>query len=734
MLPTIENSEELPSHLVPVVVEKVIGVLSRFASWRSSDRNTWFTVCSAIHFMTRGDDAGYELFLKWSAQSEKFDEDACLKLWESRKLNRDRKVTLGTLIAMAQEDEAAGHAPSRDWQTADRSTTSSTNEAIALPTLSKDEVRKLSQKLQVSKAPVIPRHKLPLPPSSRAAINTKPPKHGGSSQKFATADEAFAHAAKSTKGGKLVAVSPYASGRFQVGRFNNADGTKQHRPVHRIGDGWYVGDPAGLLPLYRSDELPISDAIFVVEGEKCTDAAIKLGLPATTSAHGALSAKRSDWSALAGRTVYILRDHDDAGTKYATDVASILASLSPPAKSKIVTLPGLPEGGDIVDFADARSGLSNEQIKAEVLAAVELAKFFEGGPASSKPVLVNLLDVTLQTVKWMWALVLAAGKFSLFVGNAGTGKTFLLCDVIAHITRGLPLPGDEQERKPSSVILIAPEDGLSDTIKARLLAADADLSRVIAMSTVLAPSKSGGEQERPFELQTGMGALKQAIAEHPDVSLIVIDPITSVLGRADANDAIEVRNTLQPLVDFAESKGIAILATTHLSKASDRAAVHRTLGSGAFTALARTSFLVVQDRTAENRRLFMPLKSNFKKAASRSYCLVPSDVHETPRIVWDEGVVDMDADEALTRSEGQDRSSNKSDEIKESIQTLLEDGEQPRDAVIEAIRRSMPRRVSIRTIDRVAATMGVQSSRQGFPAKAMWKLKPEEGNAAGENQ
>jgi hypothetical protein len=37
-----------------------------------------------------------------------------------------------------------------------------------------------------------------------------------------------------------------------VGRFDAADGGKTYRPVHGRSDGsWAIGDPAGLLPLYR---------------------------------------------------------------------------------------------------------------------------------------------------------------------------------------------------------------------------------------------------------------------------------------------------------------------------------------------------------------------------------------------------------------------------------------------------------------------------------------------------
>lgn len=143
--------------------------------------------------------------------------------------------------------------------------------------------------------------------------------------------------------------------RMRVLRWDNeAHTSKTFRPIHARDGRWFIGDPHGLLPLYRLDQLGDSDPVVVVEGERCADVAAGLGFAATTSAHGARSPSKTDWSPLAGRDVAILPDNDDAGRKYAHEVAGILAALEPPARVKIVELPGLAEGEDIVDFVEAR--------------------------------------------------------------------------------------------------------------------------------------------------------------------------------------------------------------------------------------------------------------------------------------------------------------------------------------------------------------------------------------------
>jgi hypothetical protein len=141
---------------------------------------------------------------------------------------------------------------------------------------------------------------------------------------------------------------------FRVIRFALPDGEKKYRPIHLAKDGWRIADPSGALPLYRLDELAAATGtVWVTEGEKAADAANDIGLLATTSAHGAGSAEKTDWTPLAGRRVCILPDHDEDGRKYAQAVARLLAKLTPPATVKILTLPGLPEKGDVVEYITA---------------------------------------------------------------------------------------------------------------------------------------------------------------------------------------------------------------------------------------------------------------------------------------------------------------------------------------------------------------------------------------------
>lgn len=157
-----------------------------------------------------------------------------------------------------------------------------------------------------------------------------------------------------------------------VVRWNTPTG-KDVRPVSRKADGsgWIIGGMPTPRPLYGLPDLlatPAGSRVYVTEGEKAADAARAVGLVATTSPHGSKSAGKADWSPVAGQDVAVSVDNDDAGERYADDVARLATAAG--AKSvRVVRLvelwAGMPEGGDMADLVEHRGG-DVDPIRAEV--------------------------------------------------------------------------------------------------------------------------------------------------------------------------------------------------------------------------------------------------------------------------------------------------------------------------------------------------------------------------------
>jgi hypothetical protein len=140
------------------------------------------------------------------------------------------------------------------------------------------------------------------------------------------------------------------------------------------------------LPLYGLTKLPAEGPVYLCEGEKCVDALASIGLPAVTSAHGAESAHKSNWTPLAGRTVIGLPDNDPPGQGYLESAAGILTQLTPPATVKVIPapLPGLSEpGADVADWLDVDGPMGSrdgDEIRAALEALTDAAPVW--APAS----------------------------------------------------------------------------------------------------------------------------------------------------------------------------------------------------------------------------------------------------------------------------------------------------------------------------------------------------------------
>jgi putative DNA primase/helicase len=91
---------------------------------------------------------------------------------------------------------------------------------------------------------------------------------------------------------------------------------------------------------------------------------------------------------------------------------------------------------------------------------------------------------------------------------------------------------------------------------------------------------------------------------------LVVDPINAYLPSVDTYRDNEVRAVLTPLTDWAERRDVAVVAIIHMGKNGDRNALQRILGSVAFGAAARMSYLACRDATVEGRRLFLCSKTS----------------------------------------------------------------------------------------------------------------------------
>ncbi len=283
---------------------------------------------------------------------------------------------------------------------------------------------------------------------------------------------------------------------------------------------------------------------------------------------------------------------------------------------------------------------------------VEIGSCDWQSPQSPRALITSIAsEVTPEKIDWIWPGRIARGKHTTFAGDPGTGKSQVMISIIAAVTTGGELPCGEGNAPLGSVIILAAEDGVADTIVPRLLAVGADLKRVHIVTAVRAENGT-----RAFNLQADLDMLEQKIGAVGDVRLVCIDPISSYLGKVDSHKNAELRAVLEPVGRTAEHCRVGILSVTHFSKGGAGAstkALYRFIGSIAFTAAPRAAFVVVEDPDDKNRRLFLHGKNNLAKPAQGlAFRLAQVLVGEerdivASHVVWESQPVSTTADEAL---------------------------------------------------------------------------------------
>ena len=500
-------------------------------------------------------------------------------------------------------------------------------------------------------------------------------------------------------------------------------GGKNIRPVSRQADGtWALSAMPPPQPSYRLPELldRPTDLVYVCEGEKAADAAVKCGLLATTSAGGANAAEKTDWSPMAGRRVVILPDYDDAGRKYAADVARLcLAAGAQDVRildwARIIPHNELFAGYDI---ADAVAKCSNDdELRALRERIEEIAEQTEPvtKPAlDSGPVLICFADVNPRSVSWLWPGRIPLGRITLLVGRPGEGKSFLTMDMAARVTTGRLWP-DGRECPRGSALLLSAEDDPADTIRPRLDAHGADVRRVYLLSAVRQADRS----ER-FITLADVALIEEAVIKLGDCKLMVIDPIGSYLGgKTDAYRDNEVRALLAPIAALAERYGVAIVVVSHHRKSPGNIADDLILGSRAFTGVARAVWHVTHDSENHDRRLLLPGKNNLARVGDG---LAFGITGSPPCIAWERDPVAMIADDALTGDRGPTLGTAVS-----WLQAELADGHRRAKDLLE--KWSGDWGGSMRTLNRAKRALGVQVYRSEARGPWWWRL-PDKGGIA----
>jgi len=258
--------------------------------------------------------------------------------------------------------------------------------------------------------------------------------------------------------------------------------------------------------------------------------------------------------------------------------------------------------------------------------------------------------------------------------------------------------------------LTSAEDDAADTIRPRLDAAEADVSRVHRVKAVKVTLNDGSPSESVFSLDRDVEKLDEAIGKIPSARLLVIDPVNAYMGKGiDTHRDAEVRQILAPLAELASRRRVAVVGVMHLKK-GDAIALHRVSGSIGFVAAARIVWGFGEDPDTENR-VMVAVKNNLAPLGyGLAYRIEAKD--DTPRIVWQQGAVTLDAHAVLSvEPKGREGRGKRRNDAEAWLLNLLSNGEEvPVSEIIEAGRKVD---FSWSTIERVKKSCGLRAVKRG---------------------
>ncbi|MFN7948249.1 MAG: AAA family ATPase [Blastocatellia bacterium] len=407
----------------------------------------------------------------------------------------------------------------------------------------------------------------------------------------------------------IIASYPYRdeAGKllFEAVRYEPKD-FRQRRPDGK--GGWLYSLNGTRRVLYRLPELLAADpqaTVFIVEGEKDAEALRSIGLVATCNPMGA-GKWRDEYNAhLQGREVVILPDNDESGRKHAEQVAQSLQGSA--ASVRVLSLPGLPEKGDVSDWL--KSGGDAERLCVMVEDAPEWRP--ENSGAKNRPFSFSWQDLTAMSLQRGEQILyeLERGELGIIAAVSNVGKSTLLRNLAITLACGGGFAPLVRPGKARRVMIL--------DFETRLARLQSDIRHMLNNCT-----QSECEQvarnlhfvcdafisDEPFSLSHPKHyAYLQAELIEKQIDLLIVDTVAAAFTYRDENSNGEISNHVcKPMLKLAKETGAAILAAHHIGKAKmeeGRTAerVHRMRGASAFAGFASMAVNLTQDAHDFNR-------------------------------------------------------------------------------------------------------------------------------------
>ena len=129
-----------------------------------------------------------------------------------------------------------------------------------------------------------------------------------------------------------------------------------------------------------------------------------------------------------------------------------------------------------------REGIYNEDLRD--VAERQNGANGKGSDKNGIPRLTRFSDIERRELEWLWPGRIPMGKLTVIAGDPGFGKSLLTVAMASTVTNEAKWPDCDECSPFGSVVLLSAEDDDGDTVKPRLMAAEADETKVHSLDSI----------------------------------------------------------------------------------------------------------------------------------------------------------------------------------------------------------------------------------------------------------
>lgn len=346
-----------------------------------------------------------------------------------------------------------------------------------------------------------------------------------------------------------------------------------------------------------------------------------------------------------------------------------------------------------------------EQYTPEQLLAEAERKITGQAGEVEKVSLVRMQDVEEENIEWLYQPYVPRGKVTLCAAYPGAGKTYLLCYMAACVSTGRSFfKVNPFETKPEKVIYLSAEDGLGDTLKARMRVCGADMSNIYSVIDEKAVLSFDNPQI-------------EEIIKEVRPALMTFDPFQAYIGEdVELNAANKTRAKLNNLVMLAEKYNLAIVLVCHFNKNQNGDAITRIIGSTDIVGVSR-SYIAIGTVPEATDLKYM---SHEKSSLDRRGKTILFEINPDEGGIKYMGESDMTMDDYTKQAnDKRKRSAPAMEAAKEFLISQMPEGKRE---ASELKRLAEANKISYDTLNRARKELGIVSKQDGYQEPYIWYL------------